>query len=75
MFNLFEFGQNNKPEHPICCPHCTTTLIARNVTYLRAHPEKTGPPYSAIFVSHPNVRGRPFPFCLIPSCLLSAIFI
>lgn len=42
MLNLFEFGQNNKSEHPVCCPHCTTTLIIRNGTYLRAHPEKTG---------------------------------
>jgi transposase-like protein len=42
MSNLFEFCQNDKLEHLIRCPHCATTLITRNGTYLRAHPEENG---------------------------------
>ena len=42
MSRVFEFGQNDKQEPPIRCPHCATTLISRNGTYKRNHPEKAG---------------------------------
>lgn len=40
MSNVFENDQSGKEETPVCCPHCSSTLIIRYGSYPRAHPRK-----------------------------------